>query len=118
MKIKLLLNKLTQDQSASNRDELAFVGWAHGPSAGADKDKNVSSKLPFLSLRKEDWGGVVVHGPSLSVFQVDEAAYNLLERLKYGESLLEIKQNPKGVNIDEIDEFINLIKHYNIDEKQ
>lgn len=117
MEIKLLLNKVTQDQSATTAEEKAFIGWAHGPAAGADDEIIKGGKLPYLSLRKEDWGGIVVHGPSLSVFQADKEAFTLLQRLKKGESLVDIRETPKGLSAEEIENFVKLIKSYKLNIK-
>jgi hypothetical protein len=85
------------------------------PAAGAAKPINVRTKLPYLSLRQEEWGGIVVHGPTLSVFQVDAPAFLLLSRLKGGESLLDLQGRPQPLTAAEVDAFIDLVHSFGLE---
>lgn len=113
MRISLLLNNMSQNQSVLVDDAVAFNGWLHGP--GGSNGGGGDNKLPYLSLREEKWGGVVVHGPSMSVYEVDMAAYKLLKRMKAGESLQDLKDHPQPASDDDIDSFVQLVKKFGID---
>ncbi len=111
MKMELLLQNVNQDQTAQAGSVDAFYGWMHGPASGGDGDK-----LPLISLRKEDWGGIFIYGPTQSVYIVDAIAYSLLERLKSGEAKAYIKANPNGVLPSDLDHFILLLEKHGISE--
>jgi hypothetical protein len=105
MKISLLLHSVSQDQSTTNED-VAFYGWMHGPASGGDGDNNFVSgaagcrnRLPKYSLRKESWGGVLVFGPTQAVYQLDDEAYELMTRMRLGESLKEIVAKPGAIEV-------------------
>jgi hypothetical protein len=114
MRISLLLNNMSQNQSVLVDDAVAFNGWLHGP-AGSNGGGGGKVKLPYLSLREEEWGGVVVHGPSMSVYEVDTVAYKLLQRMKAGESLQDLTDRPQPASADDVDSFIQSVKKFGID---
>jgi hypothetical protein len=90
MKIELLLNRVSLETSIKT-DKVAFNGWFHGP---ASNDKDIPGVFPMIDLRKESWGGLFVYGPTAQIFTVDSKAFSLLERIKNGESLIDLTKNP------------------------
>jgi hypothetical protein len=118
MKISVLLNHVTQEQVGKD-DDIAFVGWLHVPAGGPDAGNFLQSDeggskfgtraLPRLSARKEEWGGVVVHGPSMIVFQVDNEGHQVFERLIAGVPLDEaLKSFPASPDVDAFREFLQV----------
>lgn len=97
MRISIMLNNVTHEQAAGSDDQSAFVGWLHMPGAGPDAG-NLAQRdedgkrfgaraLPRFSARREAWGGVVVHGPSMMVLQVDADGFEVIQSVIAGESL-------------------------------
>jgi hypothetical protein len=118
MLIELLLGSVNQDQCAPPGEEV-FYGWMHGPASGSDGDEESIAKtrgnaaeayrLPRLSLRKERWGAILIYGPTQSVYQTDDEAFLLLSRLRFGESIEQIKNDPRNFTQDEIATFAKLL---------
>jgi hypothetical protein len=113
MRISLLLSSVSQDQLSSAEDE-AFYGWMHGPAAGCDGEDARTTvhrhrldpgRLPKYSLRAEEWGGILVYGPTQGVYQVDHEAFWLLGRLKNGETLPDIQSSPEPQSPDTVKKF-------------
>lgn len=118
MKISLMLDSVSQDQlNATNDDDVAFHGWMHTPSSGGDGDRianagdaTSTSRLPKYSLRQEDWGGVLVYGPTQSVYQLDTDALSLVKRLKAGEEIDDIVKNPAPFTEKQVADFSASLK--------
>lgn len=111
MKIELLLNRTSFEHSVKSGN-LAFNGWFHGP---ASNDKDIKGLIPLIDLRKESWGGLFVYGLTAQIFTVDTHAFSLLERIKSGESLNDLENDPGNLTNRDILLFKELLKELEID---
>ena len=120
MRVELYLAKVNHDHSVLTDDGFAEVGWIHGMAKpGIDalspvrrvSDPPVAGEhLPHIAIRREDWGGFLVHGPTASVYQLDPSAMAIFARLKSGESFEQVQSNPGPLTPKEIAEFEQAVR--------
>ncbi|MGJ7500726.1 hypothetical protein ACSFBF_10245 [Variovorax sp. ZT5P49] len=124
MKIELYLAKVNHDHSVLTDDGFAEVGWIHGmakpemataaPILQISKSPAAGERLPHIAIRREDWGGFLVHGPSASVYKLDLSAIAIFERLKGGELIEEIRSNPGPLTPREVADFEKTVRDLNL----
>ena len=131
MNIELFLGKLTYDHSVLLDDQFASAGWIHGmprperffvpvgepdmaPHDGDFVTPLPGEHHPDIAVRKEEWGGFVVHLPTMAVYQVDQAALSVVDRLKAGESAEYIRSNAGSLTPEEIERFFSMARTYQL----
>ncbi len=92
MKIELLLNRVSYDR-AQRTGDIAFNGYEHGPASG---DPDISATLSVINLRKEEWGGLFVYGPTGQVYTVDDEAYEALSQVRDNRNADALKKDEKA----------------------
>jgi hypothetical protein len=102
MQIQLFMANFTHDRIERPGDgSRAVAGWIHGGMqkpplmafAEAISAEMGGGRIPHLLLRKEAWGGLVFDSKSQAVYEADEEAFVIFNRLKTGESIEEIKSS-------------------------
>lgn len=123
MEIQLFATNFAFDHVEISEGTL-MGGWLHG---GMEKPTTLTENftralgaggatghLPNVLLREERWGGLVFQANSSAVYQVDKEGFNVLKRLKSGESIEAIRANTNQPTVEALDKFIGKASTYSL----